>query len=149
MPFRLFGPGCCFTSLASSTSYLNGLQDYQAHHQHHIIVASQADYSADISMYQSCHTGHISTVGHSMHSFTPAADRVLCLARSRAAPVITAADRRWRFMLGRQMEEAQAGQAGAATAPGTAALAVHATLPPPSPSAPPSASASRKRMRPG
>jgi hypothetical protein len=43
-----------------STSYLNGLQDYQAHHHHqyHIIAASQADYSADISMFQSCHTGH-------------------------------------------------------------------------------------------
>ena len=36
------------------------LQDYayQAHHQHHIIAASQADYSADISMFQACHTGH-------------------------------------------------------------------------------------------
>ena len=88
-------------------------------------------------------------VGHSMHSFTPAADRIFCRTPSPAAPAITAADRRWRFQLGRHMEEAQAGQASAATAPGTAALAVHATLPPPSPSAPPSASASRKRMRPG
>ena len=48
--------------LMSSTSYLNGLQDYQAHHQHHIIAASQADYSADISMFQSCHIWTHSTL---------------------------------------------------------------------------------------
>ena len=50
--------------ISSSTSYLNGLQDYQAHHQHHIIAASQADYSADISMFQSCHTGHTQQCAH-------------------------------------------------------------------------------------